>query len=58
MGDLAIFSILKILSKINSLQTLRKYRYDPRMIDRIKDYKISLGFGLHFGWAIEGAIGS
>lgn len=22
------------------------------------DYKIKLGFGLHLGWAIEGAIGS
>lgn len=22
------------------------------------DYKVKLGFGLHIGWAIEGAIGS
>lgn len=58
MGDLAIFSILKIIAKVNSLQTLRKYRMDVRMMEKIKDYKISIGFGLHYGWAIEGAIGS
>jgi class 3 adenylate cyclase len=29
------------------------------MIDRLGDhYKIKMGFGLHLGWAIEGAIGS
>ena len=58
MGELALFSILKIIAKINSLFTLRKYRTDARMMDRVKDYKISIGFGLHFGWAIEGPIGS
>jgi len=26
--------------------------------DKRKDYKLYLGFGLHVGWAIEGAIGS
>ena len=24
----------------------------------IKNYKVRMGFGLHTGWAIEGAIGS
>jgi class 3 adenylate cyclase len=29
------------------------------MIERLgEDYKIKMGFGLHLGWAIEGAIGS
>jgi class 3 adenylate cyclase len=29
------------------------------MIQRLgDDYKIKMGFGLHLGWAIEGAIGS
>ena len=25
---------------------------------RIPDFKVSVGFGIHYGWAIEGAIGS
>ena len=58
MGDFAIFSVLKIIAKINSLQTLQQYRDNVQMNERIKDYQISIGFGLHFGWAIEGAIGS
>mmetsp|Transcript_19615 Transcript_19615/g.18695 ORF Transcript_19615/g.18695 Transcript_19615/m.18695 type:complete len:228 (+) Transcript_19615:921-1604(+) len=58
MADLALFSILKIISKINSLQTLKKYRTDFKMEERINNYRVSIGFGLHFGWAIEGAIGS
>ncbi len=24
----------------------------------MKDYSVKMGFGLHLGWAIEGAIGS
>jgi class 3 adenylate cyclase len=26
--------------------------------ERIKDYSVKMGFGLHMGWGIEGAIGS
>ena len=28
------------------------------MNERIPHYKVRMGYGLHFGWAIEGAIGS
>jgi len=28
------------------------------MLRRIPDFKVKMGFGLHQGWAIEGAIGS
>ena len=28
------------------------------MLERIPNYKVNMGFGLHFGWGIEGAIGS
>jgi len=27
-------------------------------LDTIPDFKVRMGFGLHMGWAIEGAIGS
>ena len=30
-----------------------------RLIQRLgKNYQVQMGFGLHVGWAIEGAIGS
>lgn len=28
------------------------------MISKVNNFKVSLGFGMHYGWAIEGAIGS
>ena len=28
------------------------------MLKRVKDFKVEMGFGIHQGWAIEGAIGS
>mmetsp|Transcript_13764 Transcript_13764/g.15422 ORF Transcript_13764/g.15422 Transcript_13764/m.15422 type:complete len:190 (+) Transcript_13764:130-699(+) len=28
------------------------------MLERLPNYKVNMGFGLHFGWGIEGAIGS
>ena len=31
---------------------------DERLLVRMKDYKVKMGFGLHYGWGIEGAIGS
>lgn len=34
------------------------YRNDERLLNRIPDYKVKMGFGLHIGWGIEGAIGS
>jgi hypothetical protein len=37
---------------------LNEYRKHPGLIARIIGYRVQLGFGLHIGWAIEGAIGS
>ena len=37
---------------------LNTYRNNSRLTKRIPDFQVKLGFGLHVGWAIEGAIGS
>jgi class 3 adenylate cyclase len=34
------------------------YRLDDRLQKRMPNYKVKIGFGLHMGWGIEGAIGS
>ena len=34
------------------------YREHPGFLMRIPKYHVTMGFGLHYGWAIEGAIGS
>jgi class 3 adenylate cyclase len=49
---------LKIIAKINKLQHVLDYRKDPALNERMPGYQVKMGFGLHQGWAIEGAIGS
>jgi len=49
---------MKIFAKINREPKILKYREDERLQKRLKNYKVKMGFGLHLGWGIEGAIGS
>lgn len=58
MADMSILAFLKVLARINKWQHIRKYRKDPRLTRVIPNYRASMAFGLHQGWAIEGAIGS
>jgi len=34
------------------------YNINAKLQNKIPNFKINIGFGLHYGWAIEGAIGS
>ena len=56
--DMALFSFLKIIAKINKVQHILDYRKDEELKSRMPNYQVEMGFGLHQGWAIEGAIGS
>jgi hypothetical protein len=58
VADLSLFSFVKIIAKINKLSHILEYRNDEALNKRMPDYKVKMGFGLHQGWAIEGAIGS
>ncbi|OMJ84319.1 hypothetical protein SteCoe_14605 [Stentor coeruleus] len=58
LGDLALMSFLKIMVKINKDPVVLKYRSNTKLIKRMPGYQVKFGFGLHLGWAIEGAIGS
>lgn len=53
-----MFSFLKIIAKINKMSHVVDYSRNEVLRAKIPDYKVRMGFGLHFGWAIEGAIGS
>lgn len=37
---------------------LHSYCQRPDILERMPGYSVRMGFGLHVGWAIEGAIGS
>ena len=58
VADMALFSFVKVLAKINKLSHILEYRKDPSLNKSMPGYAVKMGFGLHQGWAIEGAIGS
>lgn len=58
LADMAMFAIMKMYAEINRSWNLVKYVRNERLQARIANYKVKLGYGLHYGWAIEGAIGS
>ena len=59
LADCALLAFLNIFKKINKSRKILAYRKDPDIIKRFgTKYSIGLGFGLHYGWGIEGAIGS
>lgn len=50
---------MKIVAELTKAPKLLKYTNNKALKDRIKNFTgVKMGFGLHVGWAIEGAIGS
>eukprot|EP01017_Pseudomicrothorax_dubius_P002834 TRINITY_DN10243_c0_g1_i2.p1 TRINITY_DN10243_c0_g1~~TRINITY_DN10243_c0_g1_i2.p1 ORF type:complete len:923 (-),score=216.37 TRINITY_DN10243_c0_g1_i2:139-2907(-) len=58
LADLSLIAFMKIWAQINRSPVLNTYRSKPELIKRLPNYRVKMGFGLHIGWAIEGAIGS
>lgn len=57
-AELAVSAFVKIMAEMNQSSILTKYNSHEGLRARINGYKVRMGFGLHMGWAIEGAIGS
>ncbi len=58
-ADQALIGYLKIIAEINRSKAVLRYRNEPRLTSNgTEAFKVSMGFGLHAGWAIEGAVGS
>ncbi len=55
---MAVISFVKIVGAIKRARNLLKYKENKGLNDRMPNYSVKMGFGLHVGWAIEGAIGS
>lgn len=58
LADMSVMSFIKMLAEINKSPVLAEYRGHPGLLQRMQNYRVQMGFGLHYGWAIEGAIGS
>ena len=58
-ADSALLAFLNIIKKINKSKEILVYRKDPLLLQKFgKNFSVQMGFGLHAGWGIEGAIGS
>lgn len=58
LADMAIMSFVRIVTEMNKSPILAQYRKHPGILQRVQQFRVSMGYGLHSGWAIEGAIGS
>jgi class 3 adenylate cyclase len=57
-ADLSLMFGIKLMASVHKSPVLWEYRGHPGLIARIRDFRVTLGLGLHAGWAVEGALGS
>jgi hypothetical protein len=55
---MAVLSFVKIIAQSREERKLYKYRHNDVLTKRMPGYSVKMGYGMHIGWAIEGAIGS
>jgi hypothetical protein len=58
LSDQALIAFLHATMSILTSPSLSRWRRHKRMLQRMPSFSVQLSFGLHVGWAIEGAIGS
>merc|ERR1719181_2638570 len=59
LAEMSVVACARILGAINCSPILAEYRTHPGLQYRLgSGCRVNLSFGLHAGWAIEGAVGS
>lgn len=59
LAEMSVCSFAMILGDLHRSPVLAEYRSHPGLQQRLgSDCRVNLSFGLHCGWAIEGAVGS
>ena len=58
LSDKALIGFLKVIIEVNRDVQLLSYRKDQRLSRGDDNFLLRMGFGMHAGWAIEGAVGS
>mmetsp|Transcript_28443 Transcript_28443/g.45667 ORF Transcript_28443/g.45667 Transcript_28443/m.45667 type:complete len:1007 (+) Transcript_28443:35-3055(+) len=59
LADMSVVAFARILGAVNRSPVLANYRGHPGLQQKIgSDFRVNLTFSLHYGWAIEGAVGS
>lgn len=58
VAEFSLVSFLRIIARIATDKEITYYNTEKRLCRALPGFKVNLGFGLHIGWSIEGAIGS
>ena len=58
LAEKSLNSFLKCIEQVTTDPRTLRYSKHPDIRKKLGDYLVSLGFGLHAGWAVEGALGS
>lgn len=58
VADGALVSFLAVMAGLRRSAKLSTYKSNEKLNKRMPNFETKMGFGLHVGWAIEGAIGS
>lgn len=58
VADLSVMAFIQVVAELSRDSGLAKFSAHPLLASRMPNFRVSLGFGLHLGWAIAGAIGS
>lgn len=59
LADMSMLAFVRILGAIHRSPVLASYRFHPGLQMRMGNCcRVNCSFGLHYGWAIEGAVGS
>ena len=55
---MSVVSFVTLIAELKKARTMIKYNEHQGLNERLINYQVRLGLGLHLGYAIEGAIGS
>lgn len=58
IADMAVVGFVKTICEVRKSYKLDRYSRNKEILAAIPNFRVNMGFGLHVGWAIEGAIGS
>jgi class 3 adenylate cyclase len=58
LAELSLLSFIQVIIRINTSAVVKDFSRHPKILKHMPNFSVKMGFGLHLGWAIEGAIGS
>jgi len=58
LADMSVISFILLVSGLKKSRKMVKYNEHKGLNERMKNYRVRLGLGLHMGYSIEGPIGS